>query len=427
MTQKLALVLFALFVMASPQQPETGEAYVRERASGEDSLLLSMFVNAGKVSEVQAELPSDRKLAAAWLPDGWSVQQKGKTLRAAGPPVAEVNLRFDLPRGRGKDYAGKRLALSAVGGGVRTEASTLQVGQLDRVETTPHLEGILSLTPEATPGEAMLVGIAEPYRRGQWHFVVEGGAEIPIIPVTDLAQDERLAKLPRALAALAGRADLATVMSRPEPRPWITVVPQGAQVTGVRFTDRWGERLVDGPIAITSVPRQATACPLGVTGGSEFAFAGQAACVKGCFPDLASAYSLTLDGAEVTPWGVSQSTVLIGVPTDAAAGRHEIQAAGGGGRATVDILQLQGSIDQNELWRGQGTTMRLRIIGTERPVPLIVLNRTPGVIAVEGGVHQTVHTSGGVDNVLTRAVKGIHRGNFHVTYSLDLPGCGQPR
>jgi hypothetical protein len=65
------------------------------------------------------------------------------------------------------------------------------------------------------------------------------------------------------------------------------------------------------------------------------------------------------------------------------------------------------------------------VVGTDKPLPLVVLNRTPHVITVEGSEAQTVTTAGGADNVLTRSVQGIFRGSFQITYSLSAPGCGR--
>jgi hypothetical protein len=91
---------------------------------------------------------------------------------------------------------------------------------------------------------------------------------------------------------------------------------------------------------------------------------GQAACVSGCFPDAASAFGLMMDGTtELAPWGISPTTIL---------------------------------------------------------------NRTPGIIDLEGGTYQVLQTPGGLENAVTRSVRGIQRGNFAITYSVHTPGCGRP-
>jgi hypothetical protein len=68
--------------------------------------------------------------------------------------------------------------------------------------------------------------------------------------------------------------------------------------------------------------------------------------------------------------------------------------------------------------------MRLRVLGTDKQFPLAVLNRSPDVIGLDGGVRQVVTTPGGADNAVTRGVHGIHRGNFTIVYSVNAAGCG---
>jgi hypothetical protein len=127
---------------------------------------------------------------------------------------------------------------------------------------------------------------------------------------------------------------------------------------------------------------------------------------------------------ELQPWSVSSTTVMLGIPENTAAGPHTISVPGGSSSVTVGVLTVEGSLDQNKLWRGESTTMRLRVVGTDKQFPLAVLNRSPGVITIDGGVRQVVTTPGGADNAVTRSVTGIQRGNFSIVYSVNAPGCG---
>jgi len=165
---------------------------------------------------------------------------------------------------------------------------------------------------------------------------------------------------------------------------------------------------------------------LRLDGVSPFTFAGQAACVSGCFPDYALGYGLKLDGAtELSPWGLSPTSAMIGIPNTTSPGQHTITSADGSSTVTLGVLTIEGSIDQNKLWTGQSTTMRLRVLGTDVATPFDVLNRTPGIIDIEGGVRQQVTTPGGPDNAVTRGVKGIHRGDFSILYSVNVRDyCG---
>ena len=78
------------------------------------------------------------------------------------------------------------------------------------------------------------------------------------------------------------------------------------------------------------------------------------------------------------------------------------------------MLAVEGPIDQNELWKGQSTTMRLPVVGSEERLPLRIVNKTPATIAIDGGVNQLVDSAGGADNALTRSVRGIMKGNFNI-------------
>jgi hypothetical protein len=402
----------------------TAEVYTRERANGDASLLLTLAMNAGKVSQVSAELPSDKKVAAGYLPPGWSHQQRGKRVVASGPAVDTANLRFDMPPGGGKDFTGKKTTLTGGMSGGPPVSVAMTIGELEKITVTPNLEGILTLPAQAVPGLPILIGAPDAYRTGDWQFVADSG-RIPIVQV-DRLRDQDLSTLPDTFRALRMRDDVLRILEKPSPRPLITIFPADGQVTRVTYIDRWGELLVDAPVPITAV--QAPACSLGISGGSPFAFAGQAACVTGCFPDLAAAYGAMLDGStELTPWAVSPTTAMHGIPSNVTPGMHTVSVPTGAGTATVGVLGVEGSIDQNSLWKGQSTTMRLRIVGTERPLRLAVLNRTPSIITIEGGPWQAVSSAGGADNVVTRSVRGIRRGDFSILYSLSLGACGAPQ
>jgi hypothetical protein len=117
---------------------------------------------------------------------------------------------------------------------------------------------------------------------------------------------------------------------------------------------------------------------------------------------------------------------MIGIPADATPGTHTITLSDGTGRITIQILRMVGSLDATRLWTGNATTMRLRVEGTTERFPFKVVNQSPAVIEIDGGEVQVVHTEGGADNVVTRGVRGIHRGEFSIVYSVDEPTCGMP-
>jgi hypothetical protein len=404
------------------------EIFARERASGVTTIsahMIEQIPTRRNFDELIAQLPADRKITPGYLPGGWRVEQRGKRVRAWGPPVDDVHVRFDLGGNYTSDYAGKSATLQGGLSGRLDNPIKLTIGTLPPANPTPNLEGILTLPPQAAPGQPLLVGVAPSYRDGLWQLASETGP-VPLIPLETLRDiDVNSSKVPEALYGLRQSGALVRLLSRQPPRPYVTAFPEKGRFTGVTFTDGFGERLVDAPVNVLPVP-PAPGTPW-IGGGTDLAFAGQAACVSGRFPRLDDAYGLRLDGnIDLQPWGASPTTVMLGIPDGTAAGPHTISVADGSSSVTIGIMTVEGSIDQNKLWRGESTTMRLRVIGTDRQFPLTVLNRTPGVISVDGGVYQTITTPGGVDNVVTRSVRGIHRGNFTIVYSVNLAGCGAP-
>ena len=116
---------------------------------------------------------------------------------------------------------------------------------------------------------------------------------------------------------------------------------------------------------------------------------------------------------------------MVGIPADATAGEHTISTADGSSSVKVGVLTVEASLDQNSLWRGESTTLRLRVIGTDKQFPLSLLNRSPSIVVLDGGVSQRLMTAGGLDNAINRGVRGIQRGNFSIEYTVNEPGCGE--
>jgi len=67
--------------------------------------------------------------------------------------------------------------------------------------------------------------------------------------------------------------------------------------------------------------------------------------------------------------------------------------------------------------------LRLEVAGTESPVRVELINRTPGVIGLEGGEIQVSLSTGGADNHLERAVSTYRSGEFQIRYRLADPPC----
>lgn len=387
----------------------TGRMAIRERATAAPVTTISAEVlektpTGRGFDQIIASLPDSRDVTAGHLPDGWRAEQKGKDVRVWGPKLDAVRFRLDLNGSFSNDYIGKQATLQSSFQGTRDEPLKLTIDSWPKVDPTPNLEGILTLPPQGAPGMPMLIGVAPGYRDGIWQMTTNNGP-VPLIPLEQFKDVEVVRPL----------------LKHPEPRPFITTFPTMGAFTGVRYTDPWGEVMVDAPVSMTPASPASGARQL--TSATPLAFAGQAACVSGRFPKFDDSYGLLLDGkTELQPWGASPTNLMLGIPDSTPAGPHTI--SDGVSKVGLTVLTVEGSLDQNKLWRGESTTMRLRVVGTDQKFPLAVLNRTPGVISIDGGVRQVVTTPGGADNAVTRSVTGIHRGNFTIVYSVNAAGCG---
>jgi hypothetical protein len=191
------------------------------------------------------------------------------------------------------------------------------------------------------------------------------------------------------------------------------------------YDDEWGDTLVDAEAVKTRVEPPRSACPPGIRGGSPMVFSGQPLCMSGCFPQPYGAF--TLNGMQMLyPAAGSLTAVEVILPGDLMPGPSSVELSGVSTSTPFRfvILGLLGTIDQNQLWKGQSTTMRLQILGTDIALPIEIINRTPGVIDVEGGVRHVALTAGGSSNAVTRNVRGIQKGNFTINYRLTNEACG---
>ncbi len=162
---------------------------------------------------------------------------------------------------------------------------------------------------------------------------------------------------------------------------------------------------------------------------TRFAQPGELICVCGRFPTPAAWQGLAIGGHPAgVPVSASQRTVWLRLPADLGLGPQAVSGTGEAGyapscRAEVEVIEIGGALDSERLLRGESTPMRLEVSGTTEPVPLRVRNLTPSIIEIEGGADQSVETSGGSPNTLTRPVRGLTRGNFDVEWTLAVPSC----
>lgn len=405
-------------IRAAPDIDSQAQLLVRERANGDHSLLVGLDTPT-PFDVLRLDLPVSWKFRPGHLPDRWSVSQDDKRLTARGQPLSSLRMRLDTtPPGRdtlASKIAQKKITVELFANGTRVIRAELTVTVMEKVVVSNSLGGALIVPRQITPGDQMLTSADAAYSKGSWEMNAAG----------------RTSPLRRLEPAARGASDLSTNM--PSKDFYLDDVPEmtSADVPlRFRYTDEWGDSTVDAPandMRVASSP-PSRSCSPAITGNTARAFAGQTVCVSGCFPQ-GSWMSLTVDGQQsVYPLAASMTTLRLWISDKTEPGPHEIRWStgleGAGGTATFRVLGLQGSIDQNLLWRGQSTTMRLQLIGTEEPLPLQIINRTPAIINVEGGVSQTVTSSGGAANGLQRNVRGIKRGDFAIDYELVDDSCG---
>ena len=200
----------------------------------------------------------------------------------------------------------------------------------------------------------------------------------------------------------------------------------------VRYTDRDGRVLIDAEATIDAAPvlvDQPTDRVPRITGGTALSFAGGQACACGRFPEPRHWTGLALDGEPLgMPLTATGRLVGLRLPTGAEPGPHEITGEPSAGftpedRWTVRVVRIDGALDRTKLLRGGSTKMELRVVGTDEPVTLRIVNRTPQVIRIEGGDEQDATSSGGRRNAIVRQVRGVGKGDFDVSWTLPIDWC----
>lgn len=92
-----------------------------------------------------------------------------------------------------------------------------------------------------------------------------------------------------------------------------------------------------------------------------------------------------------------------------------------------DRITLHIQLNESDLQRGGPraglTHLHIQVDGTRSPVAVELINRTPGVVEIEGGVVQVVHSSGGPHNHLERELATLRAGDFQIRYRLGDRPC----
>jgi hypothetical protein len=200
----------------------------------------------------------------------------------------------------------------------------------------------------------------------------------------------------------------------------------------LQYLDVFGDAVVDVPVVSDTqiVPPPTKPEPPCVTAATSYAQAEDTVCVCGNFPTLAAQTGVWVDERDAgTPVSLSTRTLQYQLPRHAVTpGRHVWSGNPDAGfapscRATTQVIHIGGEIDSQRLLSGESTPMRLTVSGTSDKVPIQIKNLTPGIIRIEGGEVQTVESSGGNPNTLTKSVQGLVRGAFNVEWSLAVDRC----
>jgi tetratricopeptide (TPR) repeat protein len=169
-----------------------------------------------------------------------------------------------------------------------------------------------------------------------------------------------------------------------------------------------------------------------ITGGAPLAGAGAELCVCGRFPRPEHAFALRLDETPLSPAAVRRDgeTLHVTLPADLAPGRHTVAGDPAAGFAAGDgwsfeLIRVSSRLDGSErIQRGGRGKLILTVEGTRSPIELELRNRNPDLVRLKGGTVQTVRTSGGRNNSVSRRLQGLGRaGTYRIDPELSLPSC----
>lgn len=366
-----------------------------------------------RIDAVRLDLPENLAASArpVGLPEGWTSDRAGGELALSGPPTSlPLVLRIEL---EGATRAPSLVNLRLVADGRLVYAgSGLRVAALAPAAPVTELTDALLLPALLHPGETVVLRPLDPARTPR-------GGTWTVAGVT-----AREAPEPSESAGSSGGAVRYELELPADLAPGTPI--------SVTYTDPWGERLVEVAAApdveVRPLPEPLPASPR-LLGATPKAFGDKNFCVWGWFPSEEAAAGLALDGESLGgPLTYGRTVLWFSVPPGAAPGEHAVTGDPGAGypaddAATLRVLALGGSIDQERLWRGQSTPLRLWIEGTDEPVTLELTNDTPDVVSLDRGERQVVTTSGGSPNQVERTVHAVQRGDFNITFKMETDAC----
>ncbi len=391
------------------------------------------------------------------LPDDWKAVKSKDGITITGPAMGNPFGRIDFPQSFASELdkeLKKGLTVEFKLGELNLGTSKFEVKNTDPVKTVKPNDAA-DLPNSVRTGSNFSF---KPYdgfndQDGRWRVGLKNGETTPLETSPSLATSDYMLGATwdepvKRLAGAAGQNKSAIAPGYPDGRivaiPSIPGLKDGAKLV-FEFENRFGERLVDGE-ADTKVLDGVTDKRLGsrpsLISCTPKVFVGNKVCVCGYFPSDFSRSQLLLDGKPIgSP--VAGSTDMVVIDSKGLApGRHVItwdldRFQSPKSPAYIEmppldkekvefvVLEVKGTIDQNKLFTGQGTDLRLEIIGSEEQLSIELKNETPDIIELEGGPIQVVQTTVGAlgANTIVKHVTGIKRGPFSITYKLTLPPC----
>ncbi|UCE42404.1 MAG: hypothetical protein JSV17_05430 [Candidatus Aminicenantes bacterium] len=352
------------------------------------------------LDEVFVKLPKKNLMQASsgFLPEGWDLNPEDNLLRIFGPKIeAPLHLRVDL----GDSKPPKKVDIEVLLENQRLfYKKSIKVNERPALRVSNVLDDVLAFPPIVSPGDTIEFKPLDPKKtpiEGSW--TVAG--EIAL----------------RALEKNCWSVTLPKILTEETSFP-------------LSYTDPYGLTLYE----VDSLPDLQIFPPLienrpFITGITKMAFPGDPICVCGIFPDITSRYGLNLnDQPMLQPVSSSSHVVVLNLPYEINPGTQFIGGNPDTGfykenQLSFNVVQVNGSIDQNVLMRGQSTPLHLWLEGTDEIVQIEITNNTPGIISLEGGNQQLIATSGGEENKIERMVKGLKRGDFDISYQLELDFC----
>lgn len=395
-----------------------------DTARSQRSLLLKLGsrVRGQSVDRMTIELPDGvESPEVEGLPEGWTARVDDDRLEISGPSLPEGAAGYvRVGLGRLEEVeAPEELEVRLEERGREILEEEVGVSELPPRAVARAVEELLVMPPSVTPGETVRLTVLDPRRTpadGVWRIAGQ-----PARPVGEAPGIEEVLTGEAQPREFRLEAELPSSLRPGDP-------------VSVTYTDPWGQRLAEvedaEEMSVRSPDREAAARPgPRLTDCSPRAFRGRTLCVCGYFPDPEALSSLTIGDRPLgEPLAASGRSAVFRLPEELPPGPYTVVGPPSAGfseedRARVEVLQAVGSIDQEELWRGESTTLRFQIRGTEEPLEIRLTNETPEIITMEGGADQVVATSGGAPNTLERQVTGHTVGNFRITYELEGESC----